>query len=228
MKVQAILVPPCEADVQFYRTMLHELIELGVGLARDVCSQAKAEPSQALPDAAVMFERVSRAVRRTIALAQRLGEPVAAPVADAARRLARRRIVRQVEDLIQLKAEGPEREDCLRAELYERMDGPELEEELDLRPAAEIIADICRDLGLAAMSGTRPWMRRTPADIVALCARAARPSGLAARVAEAVAPAVTAVDAPAGAGVAGDEDEADPAVSVEWLLRRPSRDRGSG
>ena len=221
MKVQAILVPPCEADVQFYRTMLHQLIELGVELARDVCSQAKAAPAPGVPqaDVAVMFERVSRAVRRTIALAQRLGEPVAAPVADAARRVARRRIIRQVEDLIQLKADGPEREDCLRAELYERMDGPELEEELDLRPAAEIIADICRDLGLAAMSGTGPW--RTPADVVALCARAARPAAAVAVVdgAEAAAPAKAEF---------ADEDEADPAVSVEWLLQRPSRDRGSG
>ena len=186
MSYQASLVPPRDAcataeDVQFYRTVLHELIELGVALARDVCSQAKAEPGLALPDAAVMFERVSRAVRRTVALAQRLGESAAQAAprsasAEAARRMARRRILRQVEDAIQLEADRPGQRDCLRSELYERMDAPELDEELDMRPAAEIVADICRDLGVATIAGVQPWPRRTPADIVALCARAARPA----------------------------------------------------
>ena len=234
------------SDVQFYRATLHAFIEMGVELGRDVCRQAKVAP---LADATVMFERVALAVRRTIALAQRLDKPVAV---NATRRLARQRIIRDVEDRILRTGERPERAECLRSELYERMDRPELEEALDLRPAEEIIADICRDLGIAAMSGGRGWPRRTPADVIALCARAARPREAAAwdarvgdaRVGDAslgdarlgdarVGDARGSDEAAGGAprhGVAGDDGyyEAKPAVPVERLLQHPSRDHGSG
>ena len=49
----------------------------------------------------------------------------------------------------------------LHAELYERLDRPELAVELN-RPVADIIAEISRDLSLAAIPGMNdPWKRRT-------------------------------------------------------------------
>ena len=67
--------------------------------------------------------------------------------------------------------------DALRAELCERLDGSELDEEIDGRPVGEIIADICRDLGFGRLLGNHPWKRRRPADVRELCASAARAPG---------------------------------------------------
>ncbi len=167
-------------DAQYYRRVLHELIDMGVDLARDVHRQATAQaenPASTAVHAAVAFDRISRAVRRTVALARKVAEPLPTyKPAGQDRVAARRRILREVEDVIQRKADGADAE-ALQAELCERLDAPELEDDIGDRPVAEIIADICRDLGLAAMPGTRPWKRRTPQDIEALCACAAQPPG---------------------------------------------------
>jgi hypothetical protein len=80
---------------------------------------------------------------------------------------ARRRIVREVEDAIQ-RTVGDAEAAILHADLIDRLDGPDLDDDIDTRPIADIIADICRDLGLAAMPGTHPWKRRTAADVAAL------------------------------------------------------------
>ena len=161
---------PSRDDVSFYRGVLHELIEMGADLARMIHRQASAEGAVPAVEQVVAFERVSRTIRRSILLAQRLDAP--APGAGRDHQVARRRIIRAVEDAIQRHAEGDAAE-SLEAELVERLDRPELDEEIEDRPVAEIIADICRDLGLAAAPGTHPWKRRSPADIAALCARAA-------------------------------------------------------
>ena len=75
------------------------------------------------------------------------------------------------------RARRPESEtDALQAEFHERLDSPDLLDEIDTRPVPEIIADILRDLDLAAPPGMpRPWRRRTPADLTHLLARAAQP-----------------------------------------------------
>jgi hypothetical protein len=96
------------------------------------------------------------------------------PVTDAGsnRISARRRIIRAVEDAIQRDAPDDEA-DSLHAEFLERLDAPDIEDDIADRPVAEIIADICHDLGLAPFPALRLWKRRTPADIALLCARAA-------------------------------------------------------
>ena len=163
---------------------------MGVDLARMVHAQAKTAcdagdgagdaPGAAL-EAVAGFDRIARTVRRTVALARRLDDPVRVRAGAGRREAVRRRIIREVEDSIQRCAPG-ESGAGLEAELFERLDGPEMDAEIDHRPAAEIIADICRDLGLATPPGAHPWKRRTPADIAALCARAARvPDGFAPR-----------------------------------------------
>ena len=116
---------------------------------------------------------MSRAIRRGIILAQRIAMPT--PAAIRNRAMVRRRIIREVEDAIYRVSTSESHEQRLQAKLSERLDSSELEDEIhDNRPAAEIIADICRDLGLAAQSiGLGAWKRRTAADITRLCARAA-------------------------------------------------------
>jgi hypothetical protein len=170
-------------DTHYYRRILHDLIDLGADLARLVHQHAKAEaakpdtaPSSGpAPDPTIAFERIARTIRRSIALARKLTEPVPAPASNPARHriAARQRIIRAVEDTIQREATGSEAEP-LHAEFLDRLDSPDLEDDIGHRPVVDIIADICRDLGLAALPGTHPWKRRTPADIATLCARAAR------------------------------------------------------
>ena len=205
-------------DAHYYRQVLHELIDIGAELARLVLQQAKAQAEAAVPavepapDATAAFDRTSRAIRRTIMLARTLDEPVPARAPGdpaQARVIARKRIIRTVEDAIQREA-GGEQAGALHAELNERMDGPDLDDEIAERAVTDIIADICRDLGLGAMPGTRPWKRRTPDDVAALYARAAKPAA-----------------ASISAGVARAMPSASRAGS-ESSLRGGARFRGSG
>ena len=161
------------ADALRHRGVLNEMIDHGAALTRLLVRQAEAQveadEAVAVPvaDVAVAYERISRAMRRSVMLVQRLGE-APAEVADT-RVSARRKIIRVVEDLIQREASG-DAADALRAELAERLEGAELEDELGDRPVAEIITDICRDLGLGRPApGIRPFARRRPEDVAALC-----------------------------------------------------------
>jgi len=131
---------------------------------------------------ATAYDRISRAVRRCIALARSLNDPAYPPKHPAPdRTAARKHILRAVEDTLQRQDYDDSYRDCdptevLHAELLDRMDAPDLDSDIANRPIDDIIKDILRDLGLAALPGTRPWKRRTPADIEQLNARAAAPS----------------------------------------------------
>ncbi len=187
-----------DEDAQYYRQVLHELVEIGSRLARAIDRQATPEtnaapaaPEQAAqpapaaaaaPQLAIAFDRIARTIRRTIALARTLTDPVppspterATAQAAARRRLARKQIIRTVEDCIQRETSGREAE-ALHAELYERLETIDADDDIDTLPVAEIIALIRRDLGIANLPGTHPWKRRRPADVRELCARAAKPS----------------------------------------------------
>ena len=184
-----------DEDAQYYRDILHELIDIGADLARTLHRQATAQPSpepgpepaakpaSPVPDPTIAFDRIARTLRRTIALARKLSDP--APPAPASersterRRAARKQIIRQLEDAIQQRTKGPASEaeaEALHAELYERLDTLDLDDDIDTMPIAEIIAAIRRDLGIAHHLGTRPWKRRTPRDVHDLYARAAQPA----------------------------------------------------
>ena len=171
-KALSHLVPPPADDTAFYRDVLHELIGLGMDLARALSQQAvaQAEAGQApAPAACVAFDRVCRAVRRSVMLARRVAEP---GVDRPERRVAeRRQVLRDVEDAIQRSGDG-DAADALRDELHDRLDSPELDDDLDSRPVAEVVALICRDLGLAGLPGVRPWKRRSPAEVAVLHAQA--------------------------------------------------------
>ena len=184
-------------DAQFYRHVLHDFINIGTGLARLLPQQAAAHPQpQPEPDhpapppspeavitATIAFDRLARAVRRCIALARIVAQPPAPAKHPARHRTAaRKQIIRKIEDLIQRpssttgEALDPECAEALHAELLDRMDAPDLDDDVTSRPVADIIREITRDLGLDRLPGTRPFRRRTPADIAQLCARASAPS----------------------------------------------------
>ncbi len=194
---------------QRYCRVLDELIDIGTELAHLVIQQARTQvetaktldelgqqdqgfnvrliPTPALTqDPIVAYERVTRALRRNITLAQKLHEPPKAPSAPQHRdrTAARKRIIRDVEDTIQRTTKDAEAE-RLHAEFLDRLDGPDLDDDIDHLPIDEIIKDICRDLGIAHAPGTHPWKRRTPADIAILAARAATKTTEAARASSA-------------------------------------------
>ena len=177
----AALLDQQAGDAQRYRSLLHELMDVGMVLVRAVREQATAETggeepgAESVREAAVTFDLLSRAVRRTVALALRVTAPMPAP-ADPARESAPARRAERDADVSQW-SDGDLDAAVARAELCERPDGPELDDETGGRPVAEVVADICRDLGLSTMPGNHPWQRRLPADVAALCERAARPPG---------------------------------------------------
>ena len=150
-------------------------------LARKIPVPAAPAPNTQIPLAAA-FDQIARAVRRSITLARSLDRPLP-PTRDPAhdRTAARQRIIRDVEDRIG-RATDPDACDTsataadLHAELRDRLDAPDLDDDLATRPTADIITEICRDLGIAAQPGTNPWRRRTPADLAHLRARAAAPT----------------------------------------------------
>jgi hypothetical protein len=97
---------------------------------------------------ATSFAQVARAVRRTVLLAERLDRGWARrSVADDRHAMARRQIARGVADAIERVAD-PARAEQLTDALAERMDSPDTLDEIGTRPAEEIIADICRELGV--------------------------------------------------------------------------------
>jgi hypothetical protein len=144
-------------DAAYYRRVLHGVIDAGADMVRVVQLQATAEVApEPMADAAVAYERIARSIRRTIALARRLDEPVKAEAArepGQRRAAARARIRSEVEAAIEQEAEGADADD-LREDLRDRIDGPDADDELDQRPVEEIIAEICRDLGLRGVPGT--------------------------------------------------------------------------
>ncbi len=181
-----------EEDARHCRLVLMDLMDMAHGVARvmhrhvtapaEAAPQAasgSAPPVPAIPPlaAAASFDRACRNVRQTVMLVEQVGRPKTPASRPGAHRIAaRKRIIREVEDVIQRSAAGP-RAERLYAELAERLEGPDLEEELETRQVAEIVTDLCRDLGLAHTEGNHPWKRRRPADIAALRALAARPPG---------------------------------------------------
>ena len=108
--------------------------------------------TQAVPRVEILalaLDRVTRSVRRSIALMRRLqaGWPHAAP--DDRGAMVRRQVARAVAETIRGRADG-EAAERLFDDLAERMDDPTLQDEILSLPVDQIVRRICRDLGLAA------------------------------------------------------------------------------
>jgi hypothetical protein len=161
----------------YCRRILGNLLDIGNEMAAILAHQIRSQQDE--PEAAqktvAAFATLARSVRRTVMLHEKLGHPNK----NTARRIAaRKRIIRDVEDAIECHA-APGEQETLHAEFLERLDRPELEEEIADRPVGEIVTDITRDLGVAGLYDTHPWKRRVPHDIAILNARAAQRPGAA-------------------------------------------------
>jgi hypothetical protein len=183
-----------EQDDAYYRAILHDLIERGTDLARRNHEAAVQPPQNATTpdtqpepqqDPTIAFDRIARAIRRTIALARHIAENPAASRATAHRDTAahrteaRKKIIRTVEDKIYVRNRVDRDVDAeaLYTELNERLLDPELEFDLQNRDIDDIIAEITQDLGVARQGRAYIFKRRKPKDIAALRARAAAPPG---------------------------------------------------
>jgi hypothetical protein len=162
---------PTPEMTSHHQDVLNDLVDIGHELARMAFNLAKAGTAT-VAQATSMYDRLTRSIRRSIWLVRKLAEPLK----TVDRVAARKQIIRTVEDTIQRSADQPAAE-TLHAELMERLDTSDLEDEINGRRVEDIIADICRDLGLAASPLCDPWKRRKPRDLALLQTRAAaRPS----------------------------------------------------
>jgi hypothetical protein len=128
------------ADKAFYRAILHEMIHTGISLIRtlEFNTVANVTEGDAPPaDAALSYERLTRAVRRTIMLAEKLADPQpGAPNAPA-------------------PPPEPSPAGAPPQEILDHDRPDDLAEEAPSnRPIAEQIAALRRDLGLPPIAAT--------------------------------------------------------------------------
>jgi len=144
--------------------MLAELADIGLELARTVVEQAATSFSG---DEVLTYSRLARAVRQTTALEAELdadwqtreqqdaAKPASRPAAPRDRmRGEKYHVKRLVEAAIKAQANARDAE-ALLLDLDERLDDPDIEAKLGRRPVSEIVATICRELGLTPSAGGR-------------------------------------------------------------------------
>ncbi len=166
-------------DTQHCRRVLLNLVDIGNEIAEILGEEVRSHkynpapgPSP-VPAAAAAYATVAQSVRRTIMLHDKLGQP---RKSHPNRTAARKRIIRDVEDAIEHNAPEDEQE-TLHAELLERLDRPDLEDEIADRSVADVVTDITRDLGISGRDDSHRCKRRIPHDIAILNARAEQLAG---------------------------------------------------
>ena len=148
---------PARALIERQLGLLTELADIGMEIARAAGRQAVAalegEAEPAKVDPGLTYTRAARAVRMTIALQARLlKELPALDRADAAvrreqthaRKLQIHRLVKQV-----IEAEPEDEIEALSGGLWERLHDADEYGDLIRRPVGEVVASICKDLGLS-------------------------------------------------------------------------------
>lgn len=145
--------------------VLGRLAEAGLNLALAIERQGTTEVTTedaaqvAQGDVALAYSRVSRAVRLTVALQARTLQDLQALDEVAARRLdaahgkagreRKDRVQRIVERVIEAEAPSEAEVERLADEAAERLEHDDIYGDLTARPVGEIVALICRDLGLS-------------------------------------------------------------------------------
>ena len=157
-------VDPCALGAEGERTerhlrMLQELGELGMRLARAVTEQAVETAAEPDRDPGLVFSRIARAVRQTIALEAKLADDRRKAQAETAERRAteiRRRAVERktkvrllVERVLDAEADGSDAENLF-YDLGERLETDYHDADFADLPIGELVARICRDLGVTA------------------------------------------------------------------------------
>ena len=160
--------PSPRALIERQLWVLGRLAEAGLNLALAIERQGTAQDAAetTASDVALAYGRVSRAVRLTLALQAKVVQDLQALDEVAARRLdgdrakaerERQSLAQQRKDRVQrivervIEAEAPcETEvDRLADEAAERLEHDDIYGDLTTRPVGEIIALVCRDLGLS-------------------------------------------------------------------------------
>jgi hypothetical protein len=144
--------------------VLGRLAEAGLNLAIEIERQATADGAAKLAagEAALAYARVSRAVRLTLALQSkavadiraldevlsryRAGDRQRAGMAEAARKA---RVQRLIERVIGQEVADADKAERLAEEACERLEHDDIYGELGRFTPAELVARICRDLGLS-------------------------------------------------------------------------------
>ena len=198
-----------DLDDAAYQRALAILLDVGTSIAQELKA---ASPDLSVADRAKAFEGVALAVRRTIILSRHVAEAPATarvepPNADTRRAMQRKQVIRTVEETIDRKAD-PADAGALRRELLERVDTLDFDTDLAHRSPADLIKNLCRDLGAADIPGLYTFPRRTPDDVALLNAQAA---------------------ALPGTGIHLWSTQEDPGTNQNPLLEpSPARGRGQG
>ena len=149
-KIVALLAAELPARIANHESITEAQL---AGQSVDAADAALKPAAERVAAAGLTFERVSRAVRRTAALMQRIesGWPRRGG-SDDRRAMARRQVARSVGEAITRRADG-EAAERLFDDLSERLDALELDGSLEDRPAEVIVAAICRELGVDVPEG---------------------------------------------------------------------------
>jgi len=152
--------------------MLGRLAEAGLNIALAIEREATSPspgpdeaPAGHGSDPALAYARVSRAVRLTLALQSNLLKDLRALDRGRfeVRRERRRKVERIVERVIRAEHDGMDGEaERLADEASERLEYDDIYGDLADRPVSEVVAEVCRDLGLSpdwAVLAEEAWAR---------------------------------------------------------------------
>lgn len=146
--------PALETIAQRKLRLLDRLAEAGVQMAEALTRQAEGGPVMIEGDLALAYSRVSRAVRLALMLQEKLEQAPpkspesAKPSAPDEAHDAKCRAGAIVARVAKADRSDEEEVDRLVHECDERLDDPDLYGDILERPLSEIVARLCRDLGL--------------------------------------------------------------------------------
>jgi hypothetical protein len=146
---------PFEARAQQRVEVLRELTAIGLDMAREVRRQLMEPVAEEAPakDLGLMFARIARAVRQTAALAARLDQDRQKSRAETASKAAAETRLRgvnrklRVQDIVERVLDTESERERLLERLDERLEDANDTDFAD-RPIGELVAAICRDLGV--------------------------------------------------------------------------------